>query len=72
MKQETSQIMLALLLNFKDYFFLRVVPNLSRIGLLTEKIRPLYDKLGVLEFESYSTDADISWAELEKPLDLSA
>ncbi|HIE50028.1 MAG TPA: long-chain fatty aldehyde decarbonylase [Gammaproteobacteria bacterium] len=59
-------------LEFQRLLFSRVVPNLSRIGLLTEKIRPLYDKLGVLEFESYSTDADISWAELEKPLDLSA
>ena len=48
-----------------------VVPNLSRIGLLTDKVRPLYDKLGVLEFESHSSE-DISWAELEKPLDQSA
>ena len=43
-----------------------------QIGLLTDKVRPLYDKLGVLEFESHSSDSDISWAELEKPLDLSA
>ena len=48
------------------------MPNLSRIGLLTNKVRPLYDQLGVLEFESHSNDGDISWAELEKPLDLSA
>ena len=38
----------------------------------TNKVRPLYDQLGVLEFESHSNDGDISWAELEKPLDLSA
>ena len=57
-------------LEFQRLLFSRVVPNLSRIGLLTDKVRPLYDKLGVLEFESYSTDGDISWAELEKPLDL--
>ena len=42
-----------------------------QIGLLTEKVRPLYDELGVLEFESHTSD-DISWAELEKPLDRSA
>ena len=59
-------------LEFQRLLFSRVVPNLSRIGLLTEKVRPLYDKLGVLEFESFSTDGDISWAELEKPLDQSA
>ena len=59
-------------LEFQRLLFSRVMPNLSRIGLLTDKVRPLYDKLGVLEFESHSTDGDISWAELEKPLDLSA
>jgi len=59
-------------LEFQRLLFSRVMPNLSRIGLLTDKVRPLYDQLGVLEFESHSNDADISWAELEKPLDLSA
>jgi len=58
-------------LEFQRLLFSRVVPNLSRIGLLTDKVRPLYDKLGVLEFESHTSD-DISWAELEKPIDLSA
>ncbi len=57
---------------FQRLLFSRVVPNLSRIGLLTDKVRPLYEKLGVLEFESYSTDGDISWAELEKPLEFTA
>ena len=57
---------------FQRLLFSRVVPNLSRIGLLTDKVRPLYDELGVLEFESHSSDGDISWADLEKPLDLSA
>ncbi|MEC8798866.1 MAG: ferritin-like domain-containing protein, partial [Pseudomonadota bacterium] len=56
---------------FQRLLFSRVVPNLSRIGLLTDKVRPLYDKLGVLEFESHTAE-DISWAELEKPLDQSA
>ena len=59
-------------LEFQRLLFARVMPNLSRIGLLTDKVRPLYGKLGVLEFESHSNDGDISWAELEKPLDLSA
>ena len=59
-------------LEFQRLLFSRVMPNLSRIGLLTDKVRPLYDQLGVLEFESHSNDGDISWAELEKPLDLSA
>ena len=29
--------------NFQHLLFTRVVPNLSRIGLLTDKVRPLYD-----------------------------
>ena len=33
--------------NFQHLLFTRVVPNLSRIGLITEKVRPLYDELGV-------------------------
>ena len=41
--------------NFQHLLFTRVVPNLSRIGLLTEKVRPLYDELGVLEYENWPT-----------------
>ena len=63
--------MQVLLLNFKGFYSLELYPNLSRIGLLTDKVRPLYDKLGVLD-SKVMTDGDISWAELEKPLDLSA
>ena len=29
----------------------RIVPNLKRIGLLTDRIRPHYEQLGLLEFE---------------------
>ena len=57
--------------NFQHLLFTRVVPNLSRIGLLTEKVRPLYDDLGVLEYENWPTDGDIDWVSLEQPLDFS-
>ncbi len=57
--------------NFQHLLFTRVVPNLSRIGLLTEKVRPLYDELGVLEYENWPTDGDIDWVSLEQPLVLS-
>ena len=57
--------------NFQHLLFTRVVPNLSRIGLLTEKVRPLYDELGVLEYENWPTDGDIDWVSLEQPLDFS-
>ena len=45
--------------------------SLSRIGLITEKVRPLYEELGVLEYESWPTDGDIDWVSLKQPLDLS-
>ena len=57
--------------NFQHLLFTRVVPNLSRIGLLTKKVRPLYDELGVLEYETWPTDGDIDWVSLEQPLDFS-
>ena len=54
---------------FRRLLYARVVPNLSRIGLLTDKVRPLYEKMGVLDFEQLESDADIDWAELSRPLD---
>jgi hypothetical protein len=57
--------------NFQHLLFTRVVPNLSMIGLLTENVRPLYDELGVLEYENWPTDGDIDWVSLEQPLDFS-
>ena len=37
---------------FRNMIFARVVPNLKRIGLLTDGIRPKFEELGLLEFES--------------------
>ncbi len=54
---------------FRNLLFQRVVPNLKRIGLLTDKVRPQFEELGILEFENLATDGDIDWAALERPLD---
>ncbi len=54
---------------FRNLLFQRVIPNLKRIGLLTEKIRPKFEALGILEFEGLASDGDIDWAALERPLD---
>jgi hypothetical protein len=53
---------------FRNLVFARIIPNLKRIGLLTEKIRPRFEELGLLEFESLPDDGNIDWAELSKPL----
>jgi len=53
---------------FRNLVFARIVPNLKRIGLLTDTIRPKFEELGILEFESLPSDSMIDWAELSKPL----
>ena len=41
----------------------------SRIGLLTEEIRPKFEALGLLEYEHAPDDFECDWAELQKPLE---
>ena len=36
---------------FRDEMFRRLIPNLKRINLLTDRIRPYYQSLGLLRFE---------------------
>jgi hypothetical protein len=53
---------------FSQMLFNRIIPNLKKIGLLTDTVRPLYEKLGVLHFENEVHDGDIDWAVLETPV----
>lgn len=53
---------------FRNLLFTRIMPNLQRVGLLTEAVRPKFDELGLLEFAGLPTDGDIDWASLEAPL----
>ena len=53
---------------FAQLLFGRVIPNLKRIGLLTDRVRPLYEQLGVLQFEALPHDGITDWDELSKPL----
>lgn len=54
--------------HFRNFLFTRIVPNLRRIGLLTDNVRPLFDQLGILAYENMVDDGEVDWAELEKPL----
>ncbi len=54
--------------HFRNFLFTRIIPNLRRIGLLTDKVRPLFEELGILAYENMADDGDIDWAELQKPL----
>lgn len=53
---------------FRNLVFARIIPNLKRIGLLTDKIRPRFEELGLLEFEALPDDGAMDWDELSKPL----
>lgn len=53
---------------FRKFLFTRIMPNLKRVGLLTDAVRPKYEELGVLEFENLVDDGTIDWAQLEAPL----
>lgn len=53
---------------FRNMLFTRIIPNLKRIGLLTDNVREKYQALGILEYENMVDDGVIDWAALEKPL----
>lgn len=53
---------------FRTFLFERMIPNLKRIGLLTDAIRPKFEALGVLQFENLKHDGQIEWSTLEAPL----
>ncbi|MDX1803558.1 MAG: ferritin-like domain-containing protein [Alcanivorax sp.] len=53
---------------FRNLLFTRIIPNLKRIGLLTESVRPRFEELGILQFEDLMDDGQIDWAELSRPL----
>ena len=54
---------------FRNFLFSRVIPNLSRIGLLTDSVRPKFEALGLLEYEHAPDDFECDWGELKKPLE---
>lgn len=53
---------------FRKVMFSRIVPNLSRIGLLTETVKPKFAALGILAYDQPNHDGAIDWAHLSRPL----
>ncbi|MBF2755075.1 MAG: ferritin-like domain-containing protein [Gammaproteobacteria bacterium AqS3] len=54
--------------HFQSLLFGRVMPNLKRIGLLTDRIAPKFEQLGILEYADMPDDGVIDWADLSRPL----
>ena len=53
--------------NFKNLLFTKIIPNLTRIGLITDKVKPKYKKLGVLSYQELEDNFNVDWAEISKP-----
>ena len=68
--EEARQFQLGsdLIQHFQKLLFQRVMPNLARIGLLTDSVKGKFKELGILELASLPSDADVDWADLSKPL----
>ncbi|MDP2311580.1 MAG: ferritin-like domain-containing protein [Pseudomonadota bacterium] len=49
---------------FRDTMFRRIVPNLKRIGLLSARIRPRYERLGLLTWEHERAAPDLTIEEM--------
>ena len=49
---------------FRRTMFKRVIPNLKRIGLLSDRIRPKYAELGLLDFEHGRAAPELSAKDL--------
>ncbi len=50
--------------SFRRTMFMRIIPNLKRIGLLTDRIRPHYARLGLLDFEHGKAAPDLTAEDL--------
>jgi len=42
---------------FRQLLFMRIVPNIRRLGLLTPRVRSAFEALGILQFENFDTAA---------------
>tara|TARA_Y100001970_G_scaffold98563_1_gene123863 strand:- start:4920 stop:6023 length:1104 start_codon:yes stop_codon:yes gene_type:complete len=57
---------------FNNLLFSKIMPNLKRIGLLTEKTQEKYEQMDLLQFQDLQDDKVIDWEEMSKPLEYSS
>ena len=53
-----------LMQSFRKTMFRRIIPNLKRIGLLSDRIKPYYDQIGLLGYESGPAAPDLTARDL--------
>jgi hypothetical protein len=49
---------------FRETMFERIIPNLKRIGLMSERMRPYYEEIGLLGFEHGKAAPDLTASDL--------
>ena len=64
-QSETSRL-------FNNLLFSKIMPNLKRIGLLTDKTLEKYEEMDILQFQDLEDNGSIDWDELSQPLDYSS
>ena len=42
---------------FRRMLFMRIVPNLKKLGLLSQRVRESFDRLGILQFEDFDAES---------------
>ena len=57
---------------FNNLLFAKIMPNLKRIGLVTEKTQEKYAAMDILQFQDLEDHGNIDWDELSQPLDYSS
>ena len=57
---------------FNNLLFAKIMPNLKRIGLITEKTQEKYEEMDILQFQDLEDHGNIDWEELSQPLDYSS
>lgn len=58
-KQEVREIVLQspVMRMFRQALFMRIVPNIKKLGLLTPHVRQAFDELGIIQFEDVDPEA---------------
>ncbi len=57
---------------FNNLLFTKIMPNLKKIGLITEKTAEKYEEMNILQFKDLDDDGVIDWDEMSKPLEYSS
>jgi len=54
---------------FANLLFSKIMPNLRKIGLLTDEVSEKYEEMGILQFKDLDDATVTDWDEMTKPLE---